>query len=142
MDARPRFHLAIPVDDLTAATAFYSGILQCRVGRSSERWVDFDFMEHQLTVHLSDAERAESSNPVDGEDISVPHFGLVLEWPCWQRLILRLKEYQMSFVLEPCIRFEGQAGEQGTAFIRDPAGNLLELKAFRDDDQVFVRNNT
>ena len=139
-DSRPRFHLAIQVDDLTAAMAFYGGILQCRIGRSSKHWIDFNFMEHQLTAHLSDTKRAESSSPVDGENIHVPHFGVILEWQNWEQLIQRLKEHQVSFVLEPCVRFKGQVGEQRTAFIRDPAGNLIELKTFRDDVHVFLRN--
>ena len=138
-DRLPRFHLAFAVDDLSAAEAFYAGVLQCRIGRTAERWIDFDLMGHQLTAHRVDAEPAEGRNPVDGESVPVPHFGIILEWAQWEALMRRLRECGVAFELEPTIRFEGEIGEQGTAFVRDPSGNVLEFKAFRDPQQVFAR---
>ena len=136
---RPRFHLAIAVDDLSAAEAFYAGVLQCRIGRASEKWIDFDLMGHQVTVHRCDAVREEARNPVDGESVAVPHFGLILEWAQWETLTERLHACGVAFDLEPTVRFRGEVGEQATAFVRDPAGNMLEFKAFRDPGQVFAR---
>ena len=140
-ESRPRFHLAVAVDDLSAAEAFYAGVLQCRIGRSAERWIDFDLMGHQVTTHLRDTVREESRNPVDGEPIAVPHFGLILEWEQWEALTERLRACGVAFDLEPTVRFEGKIGEQATAFARDPAGNMLEFKAFRDPTQIFVRRD-
>ena len=137
--SRPRFHLAIAVDDLSAAEAFYAGILQCRIGRASERWIDFDLMGHQVTVHRCAATREEARNPVDGESIAVPHFGLILEWERWEALTERLRACGVAFELEPTVRFRGEVGEQATAFVRDPADNLLEFKAFRNPDRIFAR---
>lgn len=136
----PRFHLAVAVDDLSAAEAFYAGVLQCRIGRTSETWIDFDLMGHQVTVHRCDAAREEIRNPVDGESIAVPHFGLILEWKQWEALTERLRACGAAFDLEPTVRFQGEVGEQATAFVRDPAGNMLEFKAFRYPDQVFARS--
>ena len=138
-DAMPRFHLAVAVDDLSAAEAFYSGILQCRIGRSAERWIDFDLWGHQLTVHRLAHARAEGRNSVDGEEIVVPHFGLILDWEQWQDLARRLRSCRVEFAIEPTVRFAGGSGEQATMFLRDPAGNMLEFKAFRDPQQVFAR---
>ena len=128
------FHLAIPVRDLAAARAFYGELLGCSEGRSSSDWVDFDFFGHQLVCHLVAAAAAEStaSNPVDGHDVPVPHFGMVLELPDWEALAARLKKGGVRFVIEPHVRFKGQAGEQATMFLTDPSGNALEFKAFRD----------
>lgn len=139
-EPRPRFHLAIAVDDLSAAEAFYAGVLQCRIGRASGKWIDFDLMGHQVTVHRCDTPREEARSPVDGETIAVPHFGLILEWEQWEALTERLRACGAAFDLEPTVRFRGEVGEQATAFVRDPAGNMLEFKAFRDSDQVFARN--
>ena len=136
---RPRFHLAIAVDDLSSAEAFYSGVLQCRIGRSSGKWIDFDLMGHQLTVHLCSMNREEARNPVDGEFVAVPHFGLILKWGQWETLMERLRDCGVAFELGPTVRFRGEIGEQATAFVRDPAGNLLEFKSFRDFSQIFAR---
>lgn len=141
MPLRPRFHLAFPVHDLTAAREFYLNILGCSEGRSEARWIDFDFQGHQLSAHL----RPEQCNPalcnvVDGKDIPVRHFGLILEWSAWQQLAARLRELNVAFVVEPGIRFEGEVGEQATMFLLDPSGNALEFKSFRDDRQVFARS--
>ena len=135
----PRFHLAVAVDDLSAAEAFYAGILQCRIGRSSARWIDFDLMGHQLTVHLLAPAADAGASPVDGAEIPVPHFGVILGWAQWEALATRLRSCRVTFALEPVVRFRGAPGEQATLFLRDPAGNMLEFKAFRDPGQVFAR---
>ena len=143
MNRMPRFHLAFPVDDLSAARAFYGGLLGCPEGRSDTHWVDFDLRGHQVVAHLAPctaAERREAahSNAVDGDDVPVPHFGLILEWDDWHELAGRLKAAGIGFVIEPHIRFEGKPGEQATMFFYDPAGNALEFKAFRDEAQIFA----
>ena len=137
----PPFHLAIPVHDLNAARAFYGGLIGCAEGRSSARWVDFDLYGHQLVAHLADGARPplRATNPVDGQDVPVPHFGVVLDWSAWQALVARLRAAGQSFVLEPGIRFAGQTGEQATFFLYDPSGNALEFKAFKDPGQLFAR---
>jgi len=140
MSATP-FHLAIPVHDLAAARAFYGGLLGCREGRSAERWVDFDFFGHQLVAHLDTRARSASSstNPVDGHDVPVPHFGVVLRWEDWHPLVERLRGAGIAFEIEPYVRFQGQVGEQATMFFYDPSGNAIEFKAFRDPGQLFAR---
>lgn len=138
---RPRFHLAIAVDDLAAARAFYGELLGCQEGRSNDRWVDFDLSGHQLVCHLVQGEGASDrgANPVDGDAVPVPHFGLVLDFPTWEALAARLRERGARFLIEPRTRFRGDAGEQGTFFLRDPAGNALEFKCFRDLSRLFAR---
>lgn len=138
------FHLAVPVADLAAARAFYGGLLGCPEGRSADTWVDFDFFGHQLVCHLSDARdrrrEPRAVNPVDGHDVPVPHFGMVLEMPAWEALAARLRAAGVAFIIEPHIRFRGQPGEQATMFLLDPSGNALEFKAFRDiAQQLFAR---
>jgi hypothetical protein len=136
------FHLAIPVRDLASSRAFYGGLLACPEGRSSAEWVDFDFFGHQLVCHVVDGKKpgATASNPVDGHDVPVPHFGMVLEMPDWEALAARLKGAGVSFVIEPYVRFPGQPGEQATMFLIDPSGNALEFKAFRDiAGQLFAK---
>jgi extradiol dioxygenase family protein len=136
---RPPFHLAFPVDDLAAARAFYGGLLGCREGRSSERWIDFDFHGHQIVAHLVDRPAGGApTNPVDGEDVPVPHFGLVLPPGEWRTLADRLVAAGTRFVIAPTTRFAGEAGEQSTMFLTDPAGNALEFKAFADPVQLFA----
>jgi extradiol dioxygenase family protein len=137
MSSLPPFHLAFPVQDLEATRQFYTRILGCRTGRSSETWIDFDLYGHQIVAHLAPA-GAQMHNPVDGRQVPVPHFGLVLAWENWQCLAERLKRAGMEFVIEPCIRFAGQSGEQATMFFLDPSGNALEFKAFRDPTQLFA----
>jgi len=133
------FHLAFPVHDLAAARDFYVGLLGCGEGRSSDEWIDFDLRGHQIVAHLDAAARpAASTNPVDGHDVPVPHFGVVLEWDDWQALADRLKAAGVRFGIKPYVRFEGQVGEQATMFFRDPSGNALEFKAFRDPEQLFA----
>ena len=134
------FHLAFPVDDLDAARAFYCGLLHCTEGRSAPRWVDFDFGGHQLSAHLRPGAIGQAAtNEVDGDKVPVRHFGLILPWQEWQALADRLSGADQNFVIQPRIRFAGQPGEQGTFFIRDPAGNVLEFKTFRDQARVFAR---
>jgi uncharacterized protein len=133
------FHLAFPVHDLDAARAFYGGVLGCREGRSSDRWIDFDLYGHQIVTHLDETARpAGASNPVDGHDVPVPHFGVVLTMDDWNALADRLKAAGVVFGIEPHIRFKGQAGEQATMFFCDPSGNALEFKAFADDAMIFA----
>jgi uncharacterized protein len=140
MSERPRFHLAMPVHDLAAARAFYGELLGCPEGRSSDAWVDFDLYGHQFVAHLDPGHRASAlSNPVDGHDVPVPHFGVLLRPAEWQLLADRLTAAGTSFVIEPHTRFVGQVGEQSTMFLLDPSGNALEFKAFADDAQVFAR---
>ena len=137
--APPPFHLAIPVDDLEAARSFYVDLLGCGVGRSSDRWIDFDFFGHQVVVHRSEECSSDAArNPVDGDRVPVPHFGAVLAWDEWEVLAQRLRSAGTSFVVPPRVRFEGEIGEQGTFFVRDPAGNALEFKTFRDPSQLFA----
>ncbi len=134
------FHLAIKVNDLAAASEFYGELLGCPRGRSSETWIDFDLRGHQLVCHLTATATRETahSNPVDGEDVPVPHFGVVLTMQDWQELAERLKAADVSFVIEPCVRFAGLPGEQATMFFLDPSGNALEFKAFNDiEHQLF-----
>lgn len=133
------FHLAFPVHDLSAARAFYGGLLGCAEGRSSERWIDFDLYGHQIVAHLDAAAKPIAvSNPVDGHDVPVPHFGVVLTMADWRALAERLRAGGVHFGIEPHIRFVGQPGEQATMFCYDPSGNTLEFKAFADDAQLFA----
>jgi extradiol dioxygenase family protein len=135
----PPFHLAYPVDDLAAARAFYTGRLGCREGRSSDRWIDFDFHGHQIVAHLApDAVPARATNPVDGEAVPVPHFGLVLAMDEWRALAARLEAAQTEFVIPPTVRFAGEPGEQATMFLLDPAGNALEFKAMANPANLFA----
>jgi extradiol dioxygenase family protein len=135
---RPRFHLAMPVDDLDAARAFYGGTLACEQGRSAETWVDWDFRGHQIVTHLAPARAERTHNPVDGHDVPVPHFGLILTIDEFHHLAGRLRAAGTTFVIEPYVRFEGEVGEQWTMFFYDPAGNALEFKAFADESQIFA----
>lgn len=134
------FHLAFPVHDLAAARAFYGGLLGCPEGRSSAQWVDFDFYGHQLVAHLvPDAKARAASNPVDGHDVPVPHFGLVLGMADWEKLAARLEAAEVDFAIPPTVRFRGQAGEQATMFFRDPSGNALEIKAMANPANLFAK---
>jgi uncharacterized protein len=136
----PRFHLAFPVRDLAEARAFYGGLLGCPEGRSSDEWVDFDFHGHQIVTHLAPGELdGVATNPVDGHDVPVRHFGVILTLPQWEALAERLKAAGTRFVIEPNIRFKGQPGEQATMFFLDPSGNALEFKAFARDEMVFAK---
>jgi len=136
----PPFHLAFPVDDLAAAREFYSGLLRCKEGRSADEWVDFDLYGHQIVAHLApEVVRRRTSNEVDGENVPVPHFGVVLPIEEWKALAERLEAAGTDFVISPTIRFEGRVGEQATMFFLDPAGNALEFKAMADPDNLFAK---
>ncbi len=134
----PRFHLALPVNDLAAAARFYGELLGCARGRSSERWIDYDFWGHQLVVHLVSELATVATNPVDGEQVPAGHFGPILPWDEFEPLVVRLRAAQVPFVIEPYGRFQGRRGEQMTMFVRDPSGNHLEFKAFRNIEMLFA----
>ena len=133
------FHLAFPVKDLNATRDFFQGVLGCTIGRTSDKWIDFDFFGHQVTAHLKPEEvRVASRNAVDGHGVPVAHFGAILEWDQWHELADRLKARNTEFLIEPYIRFKGQVGEQATMFFFDPSGNALEFKSFKDKSQIFA----
>lgn len=134
------FHLAFPVHNLAEARAFYGGVLGCEEGRSSSHWIDFNLYGHQIVAHLA-PERAgvQMRNAVDGDDVPVPHFGVILPMEEWQALAARLRAKHIDFVIEPHIRFKGETGEQATMFFLDPSGNTLEFKAFADFSQIFAK---
>lgn len=132
--------MAIPVNDIPNNRKFYGETLGCTEGRSSDRWVDFDFFGHQLVIHHKPSDEGPlHSNPVDGKDVPVPHFGVVLSMEQFDELALRLKNLHIDFIIEPYIRFEGEVGEQATMFFKDPSGNALEFKAFKNLDQLFAK---
>ena len=136
----PRFHLAFPVRDLAEARAFYGELLGCPEGRSSDDWIDFDFRGHQIVAHLSHEEAgARATSAVDGEDVPVRHFGVILTLPEWQALAERLTAAGTKFIIEPQVRFKDQPGEQATMFFLDPSGNALEFKAFADEAMIFAK---
>ncbi|WP_437757496.1 VOC family protein [Sorangium sp. So ce1389] len=159
MTQAPPFHLAFPVSDLESTRRFYVDVLGCRVGREAARWIDFDFFGHQISAHLVDKTRVGETrvgetrvgetrvdgagavlptNPVDGKDVPVRHFGAILEWRAWHALVERLRELGVQFLIEPHIRFVGEPGEQATLFVVDPSGHALEFKSFRDTRQIFA----
>ncbi|MDE1175090.1 MAG: VOC family protein [Edaphobacter sp.] len=135
------FHIAFPVNDLAAARRFYGETLGCPEGRSSDQWIDFNLYGHQIVAHLKPASDSANvhHNPVDGHDVPVPHFGVVLPMETWEALAERLKQAKINFVIEPYIRFKGETGEQATMFFLDPSGNALEFKAFADLGQLFAK---
>ncbi len=132
------FHLAFPVHDLSEAKEFYTKILGCTLGRSSEHWIDFNLFGHQVVAHLNPDElsKTKTSN-VDDKQVPVRHFGIILEWEKWQQFSIELKEKGVEFIIEPYIRFKGEIGEQATMFFLDPSGNALEFKSFKDPEMVF-----
>ena len=140
MSVKHPFHLAFPVNSLIQARAFYGGLLGCPEGRSSDTWVDFDLQGHQIVAHLAPEEAGHhQTGQVDGDDVPVRHFGLVLTMDEWQALADRLRAAGTRFVIEPHVRFKGQVGEQATMFLLDPCGNALEFKAFADPGQLFAK---
>jgi len=135
----PRFHLAFPVTDLAAARRFYGGFLGCPEGRSSEDWVDFDFFGHQIVAHKVDAaQMTDATSLVDGQQVPVRHFGVVLDLAAWEGLAATFRAARVAFVIEPYVRFRGEPGEQATMFFLDPFGNALEFKAFREMASLFA----
>lgn len=130
------FHLAVPVKDLEETRVFYREIMGFEEGRSSNTWVDFNLFGHQFVIHKVDELKGVDVNPVDGKSVPVPHFGVILNWTDWEQLATRL-EGKVDYIIEPYIRFKGEAGEQATMFFEDPSGNALEFKAFKNDEDIF-----
>ncbi len=136
---RPAFHLAFPINDLEETRAFYVDLIGCKVGREAKKWIDFDFYGHQISAHVKPEETGlAAGNAVDGKTVPTRHFGAILDWDDWQALADKLTAAKADFIIEPYIRFEGEVGEQGTLFIKDPSGNALEFKTFKDMNQVFA----
>ena len=131
------FHLAIPVSNLEKSVIYYRDILGLKEGRSSNKWADFDFFGHQLVCHVSASINEQITNPVDGEEIPVPHFGVVLSIEEFEEFLLKINDKEIDFIIEPTIRFKGKVGEQRTMFFRDPSGNAIEIKAFKDMENLF-----
>ena len=131
------FHLAIPVQEITTTRDFYRDVLGCKEGRSSDHWVDFDFFGHQLVIHLNQSKKnIDSENIVDGKNVPVPHFGIVLDWQMFTQIEKRIKN-KVEFIIKPYVRFKGERGEQKTMFFKDPFGNALEFKSFKQDSEIF-----
>ena len=134
------FHLAIPVNNIAKCKIFYKEILGCVEGRSSDNWVDFDLFGHQLVIHFQESNNKNlHTNPVDGKDVPIPHFGVILEWENFKRFSSKLEKKGVEFIIKPYIRFEGEPGEQATMFFKDPSGNALEFKSFKDSSQIFEK---
>ncbi len=134
------FHLAFPIKDIEITRTFYGDLLGCEIGRSTDKWIDFNFFGNQLSAHVKPEELVQAStNPVDGKNVPVRHFGAVLEWEEWHTLADKLKKEGVDFIIEPYVRFEGEVGEQATMFFLDPSGNALEFKAFKDPSQIFAK---
>ena len=131
------FHLAIPVSNLEESVAYYRDTLGLREGRSSNKWADFDFFGHQLVCHVSNITNEQITNPVDGEEVPVPHFGVVLSIEKFEEFLLQINDKNIDFIIKPTIRFKGEIGEQRTMFFRDPSGNAIEIKAFKDMNKLF-----
>ena len=133
------FHLAIPVQEITTTRNFYRDVLGCKEGRSSDHWVDFDFFGHQLVIHLNQSKKnIDSENIVDGKNVPVPHFGIVLDWQMFTQIEKRIRN-KVEFIIKPYVRFKGERGEQKTMFFKDPSGNALEFKSFKNIDQLFEK---
>ena len=134
------FHLAMPVHDLALARKFYGEIMGCAEGRSSDHWIDYDLYGHQFVAHLNEQMKPDlHENAVDGHQVPVPHFGVVLDWNDWEELAKRFESHNLQFIIEPYIRFKGLPGEQGTFFLKDFSGNALEFKSFKDINQLFAK---
>ena len=143
MTNAPAFHLAFPIKDIEETRSFYAGVLDCQVGRECDTWIDFDFFGHQISAHVStQADQAIGTNAVDGDAVPVRHFGVILEWDDWQALADRITRAGIPFIIEPHVRFRGEAGEQATMFFMDPSRNALEFKSFRDMSRVFARSDS
>ena len=132
------FHLAFPIKDIEETKKFYKSILGCKIGRESDAWVDFNFFGHQVSAHLKPEELSNAKkNKVDGKNVPVRHFGVVLDWKEWRSLSKKLQKLKIKFIIDPYIRFKGEVGEQATMFFLDPSGNALEFKSFKDPKQLF-----
>ena len=131
------FHLAIPVSNLEESVAYFRDTLGLREGRSSNKWADFNFFGHQLVCHVSDGINEQVTNPVDGEEVPIPHFGVVLSIEEFEEFLLRINDKNIDFIIKPTIRFKGEIGEQRTMFFKDPSGNAIEIKAFKDMSNLF-----
>ncbi len=138
MDSLAPFHLAIPVHSIEEAKKFYGEILNCSQGRSSDTWVDYNFFGHQLVIHLDKNKTKQAFNLVDGKDVPIPHFGVVLNWSDWEMTREKLEKEKLEFIIKPYVRFQGEVGEQATMFLLDPSGNALEFKSFKNIDQLFA----
>ncbi len=133
------FHLAIPVKEITTTRSFYRDILGCKEGRSSDDWVDFDFFGHQLVIHLNQSKKnIDTENIVDGKNVPIPHFGIVLDWQMFTQIEKRIRN-KVEFIIKPYVRFKGERGEQKTMFFKDPSGNALEFKSFKNINQLFEK---
>jgi len=133
------FHLAIPVSDLDRANDFYVNMLGCSKGRSSTKWIDFNFYGHQLVCHEVKKSVKKNSNDVDGNNVPIPHFGIILGWDQFQKLSANLQSKNINFIIEPTIRFKGKVGEQAIMFLKDPSDNAIEFKSFRNNDEIFKK---
>ena len=134
------FHLAFPIKDIEITKSFYSNFLGCEIGREDKKWVDFNFFGHQLSAHVKPDElKLAKKNAVDGKEVPVRHFGVVLGWDEWHELSKKLKKLKVEFIIDPYIRFKGEVGEQATMFFLDPSGNALEFKSFKDSSQIFAK---
>ena len=131
------FHLAIPVSNLEESVIYYRDILGLEEGRSSKKWADFNFFGHQLVCHVSDNINEQVTNPVDGEEVPVPHFGVVLSIEEFEDFLFKISDKDIDFIIKPTVRFKGEIGEQRTLFFRDPSGNAIEIKAFKDINNLF-----
>ena len=135
----PRFHLAIPVVDLQRSKDFYVENFGCEIGRTAEKWIDFNFFGHQLSIHQKPEEvKTSRTNEVDGDNVPVRHFGVVASWDHWHQISERLKRNEIKFIIEPHIRFKGEVGEQATMFLLDPDENAIEIKSFLDEERLFA----
>ena len=133
------FHLAIPVQEITTTRDFYRDVLGCKEGRSSDHWVDFDFFGHQLVIHLNQSKKnIDTENIVDGKNVPIPHFGIVLDWQMFTQIEKRIRN-KVEFIIKPYVRFKGERGEQKTMFFKDPSGNALEFKSFKNINQLFEK---
>jgi extradiol dioxygenase family protein len=140
MHTSPPFHLAFPIRDIEETRSFYEDLLGCEIGRSTEKWIDFNFFGHQISAHINPEELIQSiANEVDGKQVPVRHFGVVLPWEEWHQLAEKLNNHAVKFVIWPHIRFKGEVGEQATLFFLDPSGNVLEFKAFQNPSQLFEK---
>lgn len=133
------FHLAFPVYDLNQTKLWYTKYLDCKIGRESSKWVDLNFYGHQISAHLIKKKNIITTNIVDGKNIPVRHFGIILDWDNWKALSARLKKNKIKFLVSPYIRFKGEIGEQATMFIKDPSDNILEFKSFKNDESIFSK---